>query len=142
MLLGITCTHCCKCMHKCKMHNQQGPTVEQVELRSVLCGTLDGRGVWGRIDTCICRAESFCCWPETITLLISCTPIQSKTFKLYIYIHYSVKNLIVFYRKTNKDNSLSGGKSFYHYKFQMLVLYTNSVRNTVPHNHHPFCGKQ
>lgn len=22
MMLGITCTHCCKYMHKCKMHSQ------------------------------------------------------------------------------------------------------------------------
>ena len=86
MLLGITCTHCCKCMHKCKMHNQQGPTIEQMELRSMLCGTLDGRGVWGRIDSSIWRAESLPCPPETITLLISYTPIQNKTL-IYIYIY-------------------------------------------------------
>ena len=43
---------------------------------SVLCGSLDGRGVWGRMDTCLCMAESLCCAPETITpLLISYTPI-------------------------------------------------------------------
>ena len=30
------------------------------------------------MDTCICMAESFCCSPETITLLIGYTPIQSK----------------------------------------------------------------
>ena len=35
-----------------------------------------GEGVWGRMDTCICMAESLCCLPETITtLLISYTPI-------------------------------------------------------------------
>ena len=34
------------------------------------------RGVWGRMGTCICMAESLHCSPETITkLLISCTPI-------------------------------------------------------------------
>ena len=32
------------------MDNQQGPTVEHRELCSVLCGSLDGRGVWGRMD--------------------------------------------------------------------------------------------
>ena len=36
---------------------------------SVLCGSLDGRGVWGRMDTCICMAESLRCSPETITAL-------------------------------------------------------------------------
>ena len=45
-------------------------------------GSLDGRGVWGRMDTCICMAESLPCLPETITtLVISYTPIQSKKFK-------------------------------------------------------------
>jgi hypothetical protein len=48
----------------------------------MLGGRLDGRGVWGRMDTCICVAESLCCSPETITtLLIRYTPIQSKKFK-------------------------------------------------------------
>ena len=42
---------------------------------------LDGRGDWGRTDTCICLAESR--WPpETITtLLIGYTPIPNKKFK-------------------------------------------------------------
>ena len=43
---------------------------------SVLCGSLDGRGVWGRMDTCIRMARPLCCPPETITtLLIDYTPI-------------------------------------------------------------------
>ena len=33
-----------------KMDNQQGPTVQHRELCSMLCGSLDGRGVWGRMD--------------------------------------------------------------------------------------------
>ena len=42
---------------------------------SVLCGSLDGRGLWGRMDTCICMAESLHCSTETITtLLISSIP--------------------------------------------------------------------
>ena len=28
-----------------------------MELCSVLCGSLDGRGVWGRMVTCLCMAE-------------------------------------------------------------------------------------
>jgi len=55
------------------MHNQQGPTVQHMELYSMLCGSLNGRGVWERIDTCICMAASLHCRPKTITtLLISC----------------------------------------------------------------------
>ena len=61
------------------MHNQQCcATVGHRELCSMLCGSLDGRGVWGRMDTRICMAESLCCSPETITtLLISCVVVQS-----------------------------------------------------------------
>ena len=45
------------------------------EFCSVLCGNLDGRGVWERMDACICMAESLCCAPETITtLLVGSTP--------------------------------------------------------------------
>ena len=43
----------------------------------MLCGSLDGREVWGSIDTSVCRVEAFCCLLETtITLLICYTPIQ------------------------------------------------------------------
>ena len=45
----------------------------------MLRGSLDGRGVWGRMDTCICMAELLCCAPETITtLLIGYTPKTKK----------------------------------------------------------------
>ena len=65
-----------------KMDNQQGPTVQHREHCSMLCGSLDGRGVWGRMDACICMAESLCYPPETITtLLIGYTPIQNKKFE-------------------------------------------------------------
>ena len=58
------------------MDNQQGPPVEQWELCSTLCGSLDGRAVWERMDTCVCMAESLCCPPETIRiLLIGYTPV-------------------------------------------------------------------
>ena len=39
----------------------KGPTVLDKELCSVLCGSLDGREVWWKINTCICMAESLCC---------------------------------------------------------------------------------
>ena len=48
----------------------------------ILCASLDRRGVWGRMDTCICTAKSFCCAPEIITtLLVGYTPIQNKNFE-------------------------------------------------------------
>ena len=50
-----------------------------MELCSMLCGSLGGSWVWGRIDTCTCRTESLCCSLETITtLLIAYTTIQNK----------------------------------------------------------------
>ena len=36
----------------------------------MLWGSLDGKGVWGRMDTCIHVAGSLCCSPETITTLL------------------------------------------------------------------------
>ena len=50
-----------------KMDNQQGPTEQHREVCSMLCGSLDGKGVWGRMDTCTCMAEFLHCSPETIT---------------------------------------------------------------------------
>ena len=53
-----------------------------MELCSVLCGSLDGRGVRGRMDTCIFMAESLHCSPETITTsLTGYTPTQNKKFQ-------------------------------------------------------------
>ena len=53
-----------------------------MELSSMSCGSLDGKGVWGRMNTCICMAEPLYCSPETVTtLLISYTPIQNKKLK-------------------------------------------------------------
>ena len=63
------------------MDNQQGPTVQHVKLYSMLCGSLDGRGVW-RMDTWKCMVESLCCSSETtITLLTGYNPIKFKVKK-------------------------------------------------------------
>ena len=45
-------------------------TVQHRELCSNLCGSLDGRGVWGKMDTCVCMSESLGCPPETVTTLL------------------------------------------------------------------------
>ena len=37
----------------------------------MLCGSLDGRGGWGRMDTSTCRAQSLCYSPETTTTLLT-----------------------------------------------------------------------
>ena len=45
----------------------------------MLCANLDGRQVWGRVDTCICMAEFLCSSSETTaTLFIGYTTIQNK----------------------------------------------------------------
>ena len=36
----------------------------------MLCVNMDGRAVWGRIDACLCMAESLCCSPGTTTTLL------------------------------------------------------------------------
>ena len=52
------------------MDDQPGLTIEHRELCSMLCGSLDEKGVWGTMDTCIRMAESLCCPPEMITALV------------------------------------------------------------------------
>ena len=70
-----------------KMRNQQGPTEWHMEPCSMLHGSLDGRGVWGRMDACICVAKSLLCSPDTITtLLLSCNPTQNKKLQIKIKI--------------------------------------------------------
>ena len=41
------------------------------KLCSMSCASLDGRRLWGRMDTCIHMAKSLCCPPETITALLN-----------------------------------------------------------------------
>ena len=36
----------------------------------MLCGSLDGKGVWERMNTCVCMAEFLSCSPEIITALL------------------------------------------------------------------------
>ena len=45
--------------------NQQGCTIKQRELWSILYNNLSGRQIWKRADTCICRTESLHYTPET-----------------------------------------------------------------------------
>ena len=52
-----------------------------MELCSTLYGSLEGREVWERMNTCICMTDSLHCSSESITtLLMSYTPIQNKQF--------------------------------------------------------------
>ena len=48
----------------------------------MLPGSLDSRGVQGRMDTIICMVEFLCCLPKAITtLFINYTSVQNKKFK-------------------------------------------------------------
>ena len=49
--------------------NQQGVTVSYMEFCSMSCGSLEARGVWVRMDTCTCMAESL---PVHVKLLQHC----------------------------------------------------------------------
>ena len=70
----------------------------------MLCGSLDGRGVWERMDTCICMAESLSCSPETITLLIRYTPIQNSLKKKKNSCYYKMQLKFVSLGVTNGCN--------------------------------------
>ena len=45
----------------------------------VLCGSIDGKGVWGRVDMCICMAESFHCPPETVHNIVNLLFLNTHT---------------------------------------------------------------
>ena len=64
-----------------KMENQQGPTVQYRELCSVFFASLDGRGFWGRMDTCIRMAESLHCLPETHSIVNQLYSSTKESFK-------------------------------------------------------------
>ena len=64
-----------------KMGNKQGPAVQHRELHSALCGSLDGKGVWGRMDTGTCTTESRHCSLETITTLFINRPYMAQMVK-------------------------------------------------------------
>ena len=53
----------------------------------MLCGSLDGREVWGRKDTYICIGESLCCSSETITALFFVF------FLIFVYLFLAVLGL-------------------------------------------------
>ena len=54
-----------------KMDSQQGPTLQHMEFCSMSLGSVNGRGVWGRMVTCIRMAESLRCSPKTIHNIVN-----------------------------------------------------------------------
>ena len=62
----------------------------------MLCASLDGSGVWGRIDSCICMAESLSFLPETMTtLLIGCTQYKIKSLEFETKIWMDLEMIIL-----------------------------------------------
>ena len=60
-----------------EMDNQQTYCIAYETLFNVMRQPGWG-GLWGRMETCICMAESLHCSPEMITiLLVGCTPVQN-----------------------------------------------------------------
>ena len=65
-----------------KMDDQQGPTVQHRELCAVLCGSLDGRGVWGEWIHAYVGLSPFAIHPKLPQHHRSCTPIRNKKSKV------------------------------------------------------------
>ena len=93
-----------------------------MELCSMICGSLDEREVWGRLETCICMAEFLHCSPETITaLLIGSTPTENKKIKLQ-----KKKSL------KSEDLSLAFSYCFLDVFFSCLLSYTVQHLSSLP----------
>ena len=58
----------------------------------MLCGSLDGRAVRGKMDMSVYMAESLCCAPETITALLAGYSVE---FSSYSNIKYKVNKIII-----------------------------------------------
>ena len=74
----------------------------------MLCGGLGGRGVWGRMDTCICMTEPLYCSPESITtLLISYTNLYFLyKIKVFFFFNAEKQSKEELCRETNQISAL------------------------------------
>ena len=123
-----------------KMDSQQGPTLQHMELCSVLCGSLDGKGVWGRMNTCICMAESLCCPSETITtLLIGYIPTQIKrtcccSLPSPQWTHLCMHKLVHTYTHTHPQPQVRHQAQ--HLCFSPLLFIFTEWSANQPHPHH------
>ena len=88
----------------------------------MLYGSLDGRGVWGRMDTCIYKAESHHSSPEIITTL------------LIGYIVQSLSRIRLFL--TPWTAACQASLSFTN---SLSLLKLTSIESAMPSNHFPLC---
>ena len=78
------------------MDKQPGPTVWHRGLCSVSCGSLDGRGVWGRVDTYVCVTVSLLCtWNYHSAVNWLYSSIKQKVEKKQSWIHSDVKTWLI-----------------------------------------------
>ena len=75
-----------------------------MELRSIFCNNLNGKGIWKRTDTCVCITESLCCAPETITTLLTGYILRYKI--------QSLKNILWAYIRGDSGIDSCGTYSF------------------------------
>jgi len=130
------------------MDNQPGPTVKHKELCPMWCGSLDGRELWGRMDTGIRTAESLLCSPLTIkTMLIGYTLIQNKKFFKNDNSIYSDKSIYFMWccgillhstcRTLNVSVKQFGAKSSYLRHLWRFSLSKRTGNNHFSHKNHP-----
>ena len=61
-------------------------------------------GVWGRMDTCMCMAESLHSSPENVTtFLMGCTPIQNKKGFVFFIEKKKKRGALVFLRNVTSN---------------------------------------
>ena len=75
-----------------------------MELCSMLCGSLDGRGVWERMDACLCLPESLHCLPESITTLFVKWLFPNTKFKTKEI--WDVNNIVTVYYMVGEEIQL------------------------------------
>ena len=108
----------------------------------MLCSSLDGRGVWGRMDTRICMAESFCCPHETITTLsIGFAPTQNKKFKKKAFHYWTTTAFTFHYTHTHThteltcEHVLQQSLEFWIWKLRHTVQFSRLVVSDSPRSH-------
>ena len=72
-----------------------------MELCSMLCASLDRRGLGRKTDTCIWMAESHHCSPKTITTLLTGIP----QYKMFLVLKNKIKNKILKINKQRKKEN-------------------------------------
>ena len=92
--------------------------------------SLVGREVWGRVDTCICMAESLCCSLETITTLFVNWLYPSTKLKTIFKNNLKVKDQCV--TKKHVAEKLARSKFMMLYIYIYMYIYICSITQLCP----------